>query len=653
MMMNILKKIYYWCMQNKNETSQNYKILLETIQDGLFVIQDEKFVYVNDSFVSIVGTPREELLGSYFLKNIHPDDSIKMKKYNVDRLDGKKDIPSEYEFRVIDPNGSLKYINMTVGIGLYKGKPATMGTIRNFTKKHSYDVKLNTLQNAVIHSPAGIVITNKDGVVEYINPKFTEITGYTDEEIIGNTPRLLKSNYHDEEFYIHMWDTLLSGKVWKSEIRNKRKNGTLYWEKQSISPIFNNKKEITHFVGVKEDITELKKLHVNLVKAKEKAEESDKLKTSFLASMSHEIRSPMNVIIGFTDLLRDDDMKSEERNKYIDYISRAGDTLLNLIDDIIDIAKIESEQLTIRNDVCNLSELMDDLYKTQLDYKNRNNKINVDLIPNGDNVTEQLVIKTDPYRLRQIMTKLIGNAIKFTEDGYVKFGYLNVSDDLLQFYVKDTGIGIPEEETPYVFDRFRRVENDEKIYSGTGLGLAITKNLVKLLGGDVWLESMDGVGSIFYFTLPYEKISKTKKKIIKKEKKEIYNWEGKTILIAEDEKLNYSYLSEVLSKTNVKLIWAKTGKHAVNLYRKHKGRINLILMDIKMPIMSGYDAMKIIRRNDTEVPIIVQTAHVISGERDKSFEAGACEYLTKPIKYYKLFTTIHKHISYDPKNKDK
>jgi CheY-like chemotaxis protein len=352
-------------------------------------------------------------------------------------------------------------------------------------------------------------------------------------------------------------------------------------------------------------------------------------------------------------LLRDEDLPDAKRETYTNHIENAGDTLLNLIDDIIDIAKIEAGQLKISYGNCDLSELMDGLLKTHTEQKNKKEKQHINLIPNGDNVNENLVIKTDCHRLTQILNNIIGNALKFTEEGYVRFGYLTVSDETLQFYVKDSGIGIPDSEKDSIFDRFRRLESDEKIYQGTGLGLAITKNLVELLGGKLWVDSEEDMGSTFYFTLPYEIISKTSKTKKKVKKPKEFDWTGKTILIAEDEKLNYTYLAEVLLRTNATVIWAKTGSQAINLYRKHKRKINIILMDIKMPNLSGYEVMQIIRKTDKDIPLIVQTAHVISGERDKSFEAGCDEYLTKPLKADKLLNTLHKYISYEPNNSDR
>lgn len=626
----------------KFESEQNYRTLLQTIQDGVFVIQNKKFVFVNNAFLSITERTKEELIGLSILDIIHIDDKKKLEDFcNKNK---KNSIRKEYELRLINKDDTISYVYITIVMGSFKGTTACMGTMRDITNRYITNKKINILKNAVKHSSTGIVITDVNGIIEYINPKFTEMTGFNIKDSIGRSTKILKSGYHDKDFYKEMWNTLLSGKEWKSEIRNKRKDGSLYWEKESISPVFDDQNEITHFIAIKNDVTQLKKLYKNLIEAKEKAEEADKLKTAFLASMSHEIRTPMNAIIGFSDLLRDENINTQDKNNYINHISNAGDSLLNLIDDIIDIAKIEAGQLKINKSVCDLGQLLDKVYETHEENKKRNEKQHIELKLNGDNIEEQLTIKTDPHRLSQILNNLIGNAIKFTEHGYIRFGYLNVNDNLLQFYVKDTGIGIPENELAHIFDRFRRVENDEKLYSGTGLGLTISKSIVELLGGKIWLESTEDVGTIFYFTLPYEKISKKLRSKQPPKRKKTYNWENKTILVAEDEKLNFLFLNEVLKKTKANIIWAKTGKQVINLYRKHLSKIDLILMDIKMPEMSGYEAMKIIREKNNEIPIIVQTAHVISGERDKSFEAGCDEYLTKPIKYMKLLETLNKYI---------
>ena len=379
-----------------------------------------------------------------------------------------------------------------------------------------------------------------------------------------------------------------------------------------------------------------------LKNAKEKAEESDKLKTAFLANMSHEIRTPMNAIIGFSDLLHDNKLLSNEKSKYINHITNAGNNLLRLIDDIIDVAKIEAAQLKIRHTLGNISDMMDELYVMFTENKNRNGKKNIELSLNLDKCLRNVAITTDFIRCKQILSNLIGNAIKFTEKGMVEFGCLQVDNNMLQFYVKDTGIGIPEEEIERIFDRFQRIETDKKIYSGTGLGLTISKKLVELLKGRIWCDSVKGEGSTFYFVLPIDQIEKgikTKKQKIEKQKE--YNWKGKTILVAEDVELNYLYLYEVLNKTKANVIRAENGKEMLEIYENED--IDLILLDIKMPIMSGYEAMKKIREKDKKIPIIVQTAFVISEDK-KIYRGGSNEYIVKPIKYKILLKIIDKYL---------
>ncbi len=389
--------------------------------------------------------------------------------------------------------------------------------------------------------------------------------------------------------------------------------------------------------------TIIQKSRKELIKAKEKAEESDRLKTAFLSNMSHEIRTPMNAIIGFSNLLSDTDITNDERKEFIELIDSNSNSLMNLIEDIIDISKIEAGQLIIKKTKTPVNKIFSELYNSFNQIKNEKDKTNIELRLNLANKEKDFTIITDPHRFKQILSNLLDNAVKFTEKGFIEFGYSINNQSYLQFYVKDTGIGIPNDKMNIIFDRFRQVDgSNTRKYGGTGLGLAISKNLVELLGGKMWLESQIDKGTTFYFTLPYNPAEKAveKTQIITKHKKK-YIWNNKIILIAEDTVSNYQFLEAALRKTKANLLWAQDGKEAVDMC-KANDKINLILMDIQMPVLNGYKAARQIRQFRKDLPIIAETAFAMSGDREKSLEAGCDDYIAKPIKIAELLEKIDK-----------
>ena len=347
--------------------------------------------------------------------------------------------------------------------------------------------------------------------------------------------------------------------------------------------------------------------------------------------MSHEIRTPMNGILGFANLLKDPDLEGEKRDLYLKHIEQSSKQLLNIIDDIIDISKIESGQLKISNRPVRINGIMDEVYSSFF------HRIRGDA-PGQKRVTFNLekgvaspgfTLVTDDYRLRQVFNNLIGNAIKFTEEGKITFGYVIKNNRHIEFFVKDTGPGIPENMLGVIFDRFGQVNQQSYSQpSGTGLGLPISKNLVQLMGGEMWVESKVNKGSVFRFTLPLvtEKASDEPRILISNKS---YNWTGKKILVAEDEMLNWMFIKEMLRKSGAEILRAEDGSQAVKITRKFKP--DAILMDIKMPGLNGIEATRKIRTFNKKVPIIAQTAFVMAEEKAESKLVGCNHFVTKPL----------------------
>ncbi len=375
----------------------------------------------------------------------------------------------------------------------------------------------------------------------------------------------------------------------------------------------------------------------DLEKALIKAEESDKLKTAFLENLSHELRTPMNGILGFSTMITEKDITENERKDYLKIIQSSTTQLLTLIEDIVELSKLESRQMVVRESEFDLNTLMDEMYKTFMGEKIKREKDHLYLNLNKD-FEGICLITSDEIRLRQILTYLLRNSIKFTMQGGVEFGYKLQEQQNLLFYVKDTGIGIRKEKQEIIFDRFRQVDDaNSRQYGGTGLGLAISKGLLELFNGNIWVDSMPEKGSTFYFTIPFK--PSNKKEYYEKVKDRArggYDWENRTILIVEDELHNYTFLREALGPSKANLVHAANGIDAVE-YCKNNEAIDMVLMDIKLPDISGLDATRQIREFRKELPIIAQTAYSLSRDREKCLAAGCNDYITKPIDRGKLF----------------
>ena len=391
---------------------------------------------------------------------------------------------------------------------------------------------------------------------------------------------------------------------------------------------------------------ELIALNRRFKKAAAKAKDADRLKTAFLANMSHEIRTPLNSIIGFTQLLADDNL-SDDQKQYIDIINTSGKNLLVIINDIIDISKIEAGQLKVVKTDCNINQIFTDLLQYFLsDRKNHQDKdiqISLRLTLSDKDST----IYTDDVRLKQILINLISNAIKFTHHGFVEFGYfLDEEKKKMVFFVKDSGIGMDPEKQNIIFKRFRQADGTiSRRYGGTGLGLSISKGLVAILGGNIWVESRLGEGSTFYFSLPYKNTFYSTVYMSRERGREQdpYSWSDKMILIVEDDENNLYYLKRVLSKTQINIIHAKDGLEAV---RKCSEIINIdiILMDIQLPLLNGLDATQQIRAMNKKYPIIAQTANAMDDDRRRCIDSGCTDYISKPIDRQVLLEVLSKYL---------
>ena len=393
------------------------------------------------------------------------------------------------------------------------------------------------------------------------------------------------------------------------------------------------------------DITDHVLMEDELIKARDKAEEADRLKTTFLTNMSHEIRTPMNSILGFSSMLKLKGITRPKRDQYLDIIISRGKHLMEIINDILDITKLDENQIQITPTPCILNDLLRDLYHI-FNSNLQNSKKPVKLLMHPYLSEEQSTIIADGLYLHQVMSNLLNNSEKFTEEGFIEFGYIIENKVNILFYVRDTGIGVPPDMKDIIFERFRQAdESFTRIYGGMGLGLSICKGLVNLMGGSIWAESDGKTGSTFYFTIPYHPhIDKP----ITQERLSIDDliklWSNKNILVVEDDPASYEYLYEILSSAGCNVLHAGNGSEALNFFRGSIS-IDLILLDIQLPEIDGYQIARSIRQTNTSIPIIAQTAHAMPEDRKKCLEAGCNDYLTKPIQYDLLIDTLKVHLS--------
>jgi len=492
------------------------------------------------------------------------------------------------------------------------------------------------------------------------------LTGYTDvQDIIqainkGKIFQFIRKPWDKEEVKIVLDNAI---KVFNLQIKNQQLIDSLKIANTELAEINRTLEEKveerTAEIEEKNEELEKHQYHLEeLVKqrtielelAKEKAEESDKLKSAFLANVTHEIRTPMNAIMGFSELMvADDSYSKEEQKEFKDLIILNSQSLLCLIDDILDISSIEASHLSIVYSDNNLHKELEELSFFFNEQKKMLNKPNLEIKFEKPLGTD-LYISTDKIRLNQILSNLINNALKFTETGHILFGYNLIqntgSKAVLQFYVKDTGMGVPPEAQKYIFERFRKVELDtSKLFRGTGLGLSICKSLVEKFEGKIWIESEVNKGSNFYFEIPYFPAKGVSNSFITNinNKPLKYNFKGKSILVAEDEDSSYFYIENVLRNTHVTIERAKNGQETIDMVFKNN-HYDLVLMDIQMPIVSGYVAIKSIKAKKGKLPIIVQTAYAFSDQKDKILNSGCDALISKPFKSHELLSAIDKFL---------
>jgi len=605
-----------------SDKGQLYLKLIEASPDGYIVVDETGIiVFANTKAKELLYNGNPEIIGQ------------KMGVPIVKEETSELELPSN--------SGEVKMVEMRTVEITWKAKKAYLYNLRDITIQKQAEIALqkNEERFRVALSDSSIIVWQQDLNLHYTWScnaqnflKTNEIIGKTDKELIENRVELQQ--------LIKIKQSVINTQTGTSEEVQTIRNQSPYYYKLNVEPFYDINNKLKGITCMALNITELKVAYKKLEIAVQKAKESDKLKSAFLANMSHEIRTPMNGIMGFTDLLKKPELSGERQQEFINIIQESGERMLNIIDELVDIAKIEAGQEEIHKSEFLLNEILTNLHAF---FSNESSNKGITFTINKNINDSASVIITDKTKLNQILTNLIKNAIKYTDKGTIELGY-TINYNMVEFYVKDTGIGIPTNQQKQIFERFRQADlTTSREYEGGGLGLSISKAYVEMLGGKIWLTSEEGKGSTFFFTIPcqtpiLEEFKKQDDTILFEK-----SWlNGLTFLVAEDDDTSYMLLEELLEDTSLKLIRAENGVMALKLIENNPN-IDLVLMDIKMPEMDGYQATEIIRKKYPTLPIIAQTAFASKADKKKAIRAGCNGYISKPIKEEELIAVLTDH----------
>lgn len=631
------------------ENFRRYNILFDQKAAGVILVNPQgKLHKVNQAYCDITGYAEDELIGKHFKSITHPDD-MTIGDFEFDQL--KKGIINNFtiEKRYIQKNGNIVWVNINVSpTWEFSETPNfAISIILDISERKHAEIKVQNSEkkykNLVENLNIGYFISSAEGKFIFVNDAVVKIAGFDSVEDFLQLPaQKLYADAGDRECIIQSLQQ--TGTVKNKVVRSVKKDGSTYWISLNMVMLRDSKNKPDQLIGFIEDVSEKIKTENEILKAKEKAEESDRLKSSFLANMSHEIRTPMNAIMGFSELLEDDDLPAEKRQSFIKTIRSRSLDLLNIINDILDISKIESGGLKLYPVNGFIHIMLEELLAY---YNTKNNDLfnkPIQFIVVNNLSIEQNMVYCDFARLKQILNNLIENAFKFTKSGTIEIG-CNKDNDTLIFYVKDTGIGIPKEKQTIIFDRFRQADEllESRKFGGSGLGLSISKGLIELMNGTIWLESEKNMGSVFYFKIPYV-VSGSNLPSESVKSKINYNWRGKTILIVDDTPYNVQYLSLILHDSSANLLFADTAKSAIKIFCENPS-INLVLMDIRLPDGNGFELTKMFLSVKKNVLIIAQTAYASDDDKNESLKAGCIDYISKPITKDHLLKMINRQFS--------
>jgi len=627
------------------ESEEKHRVLLKGSPYGILAtdVETHQFLFSNQAICNLFGYSHDEFQ-HLSIEDLHPKNSfdLVMSEF-ASQMRGEK--PVSYNLACIRKGGTVFYADISGAPMILSGRKCSVGFFMDVTdRKESLELlqKSEEKFRSITEQLKDVVfITDNKGLVTYISSSAQLIFGYSPQEMTGEPFMRFLDESDLADAIMQFRTSIESGST--RDLRTflmKHKDGSTFYGELSSSVYYQGDQPIGT-MGLIRDITAKKHAEQELIQAKELAEQSDRLKSTFLANMSHEIRTPMNGILGFAQLLKEQHLTGDEQKQYLSVIEKSGNRMLNIINDIVSISKIESGQMDVSINETNINEQIDfvfNFFRPEVEKKGLRLLVNLHL------PSKECIIKTDREKIYAILTNLVGNAHKFTSAGSIEFG-VKKKGGYLEFFVKDTGSGIADNQRELIFERFRQ-GNDliSRPYEGTGLGLSISKAFVELLGGKIWVESVLGKGSTFYFTIPNNASVETDPSIqsgsvnIESD----YNVKDLIALIVEDDESSLSFLSAVIMTYCSKILTARSGVEAVEVCRSNTD-IDLVLMDVRMPDLDGYSATRQIRQFNKNVVIIAQTAYGLAGDREKAINAGCNVYISKPIVIEELKGLIQKH----------
>ena len=622
------------------KSEEKFRTIFENTGTATCIIDENAtIVLANARFAQIAGYAIEEIVGKIPWTEFVVKKELKrmLEQHNLRRSHSDQALKS-YEFRFQDKHGNIRDIFLTIDV--IPNTKKSVASLLDITERKRIEAEernsRHRFKSLFDQAADGILVGISTGEIIEANNSMCVLVGYKENELIGSN---IKGLFDKTELITKplRYDLIKKGESIIRERTIVSKDGQHIPVEMSTKILNDGRMQ-----AIFRDITERKKSQKELILAKEKAEESDRLKTAFLANMSHEIRTPMNSILGFTNLLNIPNLTVEKQHKYIDIIKKSGRRMLETVNDLIDISHIETGQVVVTTCELSVNEEMKNLYDI---FEPEADKKGLQLIYNQllNEVDSNII--TDQIKINSILTNLIKNAIKYTDEGQIEMSCIRKGGKL-EFCIKDSGIGIPTDRHQAIFNRFVQADiEDKRAFEGSGLGLAISKAYIEMLEGNIWLTSEEKKGSSFYFTLPWKPV-KEKKNEPKNEETEtgtIYSSRKLKILIAEDDEVSYQHLLILLEEIAYEILQTHSGMEAIQLCIANPD-IDLVLMDIKMPQMNGYKATREIRKFNKQVVIIAQTAYALTGDREKALKAGCDEHLTKPINSDHLMELIHKHI---------
>lgn len=622
------------------ESQMLFQTLSQVSPVGIFRTNAEgRTTYVNPEWLKLSGITSEETIGYSWLKSVHPDDRKKLE--DTWASDERNQKVSKLEYRILRPDGTQVWV---LGNAVQEWKDEKIAgyicTITDITERKNAEIALRKSEERyrrIFENVQDVYYeTSIDGNILEVSPSIKTLSGgqYAMEEILNKS---MYQFYADPEKRNFMMEEIkLKGIVNDFEIELINRDGTLMPCSMSAKLIRNTEGRPEKIIGSLRDITDRKNASNALQNAKEKAEASDKLKTDFLNNISHEVRTPLNGILGFAELISSQNLSADETKESALMLFESSNRLLNTITNYMDISLLTSGSLSVNKKYFIPSLLLKKIFS---DFESICSNRKLKLILDVPEEFSSFRINTDPELCQKILSHFIDNAIKFTDKGNIRFGF-NLINGQLVFYVKDTGIGIGAESFDAIFERFVKVKKGSFInYEGSGLGLSIAKGMAEAIGGTIRLESHEGEGSVFYLTIPEGKSGES----IAPEGayREARHWgTGPLILVAEDDETNFYYLNALITReTGAKVLHASNGRETIDLFRANPD-IKLILMDIKMPDIDGFEATKQIKMISDNVVIIAVTAYAMSGDEERIMAAGCDGYLSKPINKKSLMEII-------------